>query len=275
MRSRVIRSSWLVVFGSCLLYACSSFSSATDTVDAGLDATTAGDGGETETGVGAVDAGFVARDQFERNETDGFGAADVGGRWFAGQSSLPMSVGMGRGHFAVTQSGQNGRAYLTAVMAQDVEIHVAIHFDKIFATSKTYVSVQARGTANTDRYFAGVVVRSGAGASNLSAGVGRPVGLAASAVNSMSLGGVDLSTVAVVELRAQIYGTYPTNVRMRAWPAGTPEPAGWPLIFSDATKSLQVAGAVGVELYTDPIDAGGGTYDVTLDDFEVTALTAP
>jgi hypothetical protein len=50
-------------------------------------------------------------------------------------------------------------------------------------------------------------------------------------------------------VRFQVTGTAPTTVRVKAWKAGTTEPAGWQLTATDGFAALQAPGSVGLQTY--------------------------
>ncbi|MGY1721415.1 hypothetical protein ACI8AG_20490, partial [Blastococcus sp. SYSU DS0552] len=50
----------------------------------------------------------------------------------------------------------------------------------------------------------------------------------------------------VLEVRLQVTGTSPTELALSVWAAGTAEPAGPAMTWTDDTAGLQVAGSVGL-----------------------------
>jgi hypothetical protein len=52
-----------------------------------------------------------------------------------------------------------------------------------------------------------------------------------------------------LSIRVQVFGTSPTTVRARVWPAGTTEPTTWQLSATDSTAGLQVAGSPALRSY--------------------------
>ena len=264
-----VRWAWgaavVAVFAVGAAGACSSFSAADEApADAGIDA--------AEPDGAAPDAGFYARDTFERIESNGFGTAEIGGDWDTDNSLLRTAVTAGKAQFTVNPSGQNGRAYLTDVKARDVEMHLVLRSDKLFASPRVFFAFEARGTADTDHYSAGVVMKTGARKATLSAAIGHRIGDGETNLKAVLLD-LDVSAIDALELRAQIFGTNPTNIRIRAWESGTTEPKEWQLVAADTNTVVSKPGPVGIEMFTDP-DAGppdsGPAFELTFDDFEVT-----
>ena len=67
-------------------------------------------------------------------------------------------------------------------------------------------------------------------------------------------------------LRAQVTGTNPTTIKVRAWRDGDPEPSTWQFTATNSLAALQAAGGVGLASYI-----GSGTTNVpvtvSFDDF--------
>ena len=53
----------------------------------------------------------------------------------------------------------------------------------------------------------------------------------------------------VFTARIQAFGTGPTTVRAKVWPAGAAEPSAWQLSVTDSAPALQTAGGIGLLHY--------------------------
>jgi hypothetical protein len=82
------------------------------------------------------------------------------------------------------------------------------------------------------------------------------------------------SAAGTIWLRAQVFGTNPTTIRVRAWADGSPEPTTWQYSQTNSNAAVQSAGAVGLRSYL-----SGSTSNAPLvfryDDFLVTSFTGP
>ena len=76
----------------------------------------------------------------------------------------------------------------------------------------------------------------------------------------------------MIRVRAQVSGTSPTTIRIRAWADGSPEPGTWAYTVTNSVAELQAPGGVGLRAYI-----GGTTTNapvlVTFDNFLVTSIT--
>jgi len=61
--------------------------------------------------------------------------------------------------------------------------------------------------------------------------------------------GLSFAAGNAVTVRFQVTGTAPTTVRVKAWKAGTSEPASWQLTATDSYPDLQAPGSVGLQTY--------------------------
>jgi hypothetical protein len=83
--------------------------------------------------------------------------------------------------------------------------------------------------------------------------------------------GLTLTGGETVEVRFQMQGTSPTQLRAKVWLAGQSEPSTWQLTGSDSTAALQGAGGVGFVTYL----SGSSTnapHTLSFDNLRVTNL---
>jgi hypothetical protein len=80
-----------------------------------------------------------------------------------------------------------------------------------------------------------------------------------------------VNQLSAVWFRAQVTGSSPTTIRVKAWQAGTSEPAGWQFITTNSNAACQSAGAVGLRVYVNST-ASNGPIDWRFDDYKVIGL---
>ena len=143
--------------------------------------------------------------------------------------------------------GSGRGAFLAGVSALDVEIAFSVASDKASSAGGQYVYGVVRRVTARDEYRAKVRFTSDGGvyvnASRLLAGV------EAALSPDVRVPGLARSPGTVVRIRAQAVGTNPTSIRVRAWTAGTSEPAAWHYTATDASAALQAPGSVGLRAY--------------------------
>ena len=186
-----------------------------------------------------------AVDDFERTQTAGWGAAQVGGAWTHFGSAANYAVADGAGAMTMTGPGANVKAQLRDVSAADVELTGLLALDEIADGSGTFVSLTGRTDGFSSEYRAKVWVKS-TGAVQL-----QLVALQSGETTLAAANIADLSVEAGEQLavRLQVTGSAPTTLRGKVWKAGTAEPTDWRLTATDSTPELQDAGGVGYALY--------------------------
>ena len=159
--------------------------------------------------------------------------------------------------------------YLTNVSAQDVDVRFKVATNTLATSDNINVGFDVRRVSGFTSYRGQVRF----------VPTSNQVWLQADTViNDVATGlGVNTrahsATVAVgqfVWVRAQITGTNPTTISMKAWTDGTAEPAGWDYTTTDSTPVLQAPGAVGLLGWL----AGNwnqGPITVSFDDLNVTS----
>ena len=182
-------------------------------------------------------AGVLARDDFARTVSGGWGAADVGGAWsvLAGAAGS-FSVAGGTGSVASPGGFAQQVIHLASTSARDVDVKAAITF----------------GATPTSGIFGYYVLRRQAGGSYLRIGAhplnGRLYLRIQTEAGTTVFADVDTGVsfaAGSYHLRAQVQGANPTTVRARLWKTGTSEPAVWQL-EKTTTLGPQTAGSVGL-----------------------------
>jgi len=189
-------------------------------------------------------ASLAATDTFTRVVASGWGTADTGGAWTADASPASFSVGGSSGRLVLAAGGQN-RAIFLAPTAVDWDVTTDVSLDKapVGGGSAWIYHEVRRSSSNTNAYrlqarFAG----NGSTfltASRLVNGTETQIGGAVAVPSVNFLSGFTL--------RAQVTGTNPTTLRIKAW-VGT-EPDTWQYTGTDSLGP-QVAGRGGLRAYT-------------------------
>jgi hypothetical protein len=90
----------------------------------------------------------------------------------------------------------------------------------------------------------------------------------------VTLAGLVLAHGEAFRMRAQVVGSIPTVLRMRAWRVDSPEPESWPVQANDTFARVKGPGSPGVRAYV-----GSSVTEipmtVTVDDWSVAVLDAP
>ena len=148
------------------------------------------------------------------------------------------------------------------------------------------VATSALGVAG-DQFVYGLLRTAGAGAAEYRVKLRLPPDGSVHVQVSTTIAGVErplLSPVVIaglrhqpgefIRVRAQVYGTSPTRIRMRAWAHGAAEPSGWQLTVTNSAPELQAPGGVGLRAY---MSSGAAVAPVafSFDDFSVTSITSP
>jgi PKD repeat protein len=214
----------------------------------------------------------IANDAFSRIETDRWGQADGGGFWALSGTPSDFDVAGGEGTIRASAAGQTRIASLLSVSARDVDIFARLRTDKPAVGGAQNAWILARQTAVGTEYR--IRVRLGTdGSVNLTAL--RAVSNAETPLaTELRVPGLSHVAGGYINLRAEVAGTAPTSLRVKAWTAGDAEPADWSYVASDGSGLLDLPGAVGIRTW---IQSSATNAPVTFgfDDVTVTAVDAP
>lgn len=197
------------------------------------------DGSPGQTDPPAADV-VLAADTFARTGASGWGAADTGGAWIDdGEGALSVEPGSG---MAVAEPGDRGSVGLPSVTALDIDLAVSVALGQLPEDGNAIAYVLLRTQNGAAYRYAIQFEEDGtilAGIESMRNGVARelddrvvvrPAGQAAATLN----------------VRATATGSDPTTIRLRAWPAGQPEPQAWNASVVDWSGALQGDGAIGL-----------------------------
>jgi Beta-galactosidase len=140
----------------------------------------------------------------------------------------------------VQRAGTSGRiAYATAI-GRDVDVAVGVTADRLPVHGNLVVDVSARdGTTGELRtsYFGRLTVTP-TGAIRLEAH--KRIGDATPRIGaSAAVRGVTFAPGTAYRVRLLVAGSNPTTIELKAWPAWSPEPAGWQVSVEDGDPALQ------------------------------------
>ena len=186
----------------------------------------------------------IAADQFGRVVSNGWGSADVGGAWTTSGTASQYAVSGAKGTQRMAAPGAGPAAYLGAVTAVDASMSVDIAWDKAPTGNGVYASLDAR-RIGTSEYRA----RVRAMPTSTSLTLFRLVNGVETSLGVTTIPGLTYNVGDVIRLRFEVVGTSPTSLSAKAWKVGQPEPAGWQVVASDSTATLQATGGVGLVSY--------------------------
>jgi hypothetical protein len=191
-------------------------------------------GGSTTPGIS--DQPYAA-DYFDRSRRDGWGAAEVGGRWTVRGSSSDYLVRGGSGIMKVppaeSRSAFLNKSRETADLSATVEIN---------KPGSTVLMLGRKVKADDYR----TVIKLTGGRNLLVSLASRQAGDTVPLSNTIRLMG-SYEAGNEIKIRMQVFGVNPTVIRAKVWRAAEPEPASWSVTAQDGFDRLQRSGVVGVE----------------------------
>ncbi|KRC52152.1 hypothetical protein ASE16_03645 [Leifsonia sp. Root227] len=182
----------------------------------------------------------VARDAFERSVATGWGSAEVGGTWAGAGDASAYAVGSGTGQM-VDPAGVTKTETLNAVSSNRTD--TAVTFTTDVASSGGGIFVSAIGRQVGSIGYEGRAWISGSGAVQVQLLQG------GNTLQAVPVSGLTYTAGQQLTLRVQVFGTSPTTVRAKLWPAIQAEPAAWQASVTDTTATLQATGSVGLRTY--------------------------
>ena len=210
-----------------------------------------------------------ASDDFGRTVDNGWGGATVGGGWTLAGTAADFHVTGTAGTMALPASRAYRAAFLNTISVTDVDLTFRVATSKTAAGGPQYIYSAVRRVSAGNFYRVTMRIEPNGkvfvGAStvidNTETGIGSEVRVA------QMIHGAD----AFIRLRAQLSGTSPTSIRVRAWADGATEPSSWQYTATNSTASLQVAGEVGLESYLSRPTTNAPVI-VTFDDYLATGV---
>jgi PKD repeat protein len=188
----------------------------------------------------------LAADQFDRTVSSGWGSADTGGAYTIQGTAANYTVGAREGNIVVPSAGITRSAILGGVSARDIDVIFQVKTDKAAAGGAYFVYAVARRNGNNEyrprltlNANGTVSVHAGVVINNSESSIGSPVTVA----------GLSHTAGGFIYLRAEVTGTSPTTIRVKAWSNHQYEPDDWHYTGTNSASELQTAGAVGLRTY--------------------------
>jgi hypothetical protein len=209
-----------------------------------------------------------ASDSFNRTVTDSWGSAGTGGAYTLLSTAADYDVAGGVGTISVAASG-NRSAVLTGAAARDVDLSFRVASNKPTAGAAQFVYGVARRVSSTSEYRIRLRMPPNGNALIQATSV---VGNAETALGTeVRVPGADHTAGAFIRVRAEVTGSNPTTINIRAWADGTAEPSGWQYSVTDSAAALQVSGGVGVRAYLSSATSNGPVL-FSFDDLQAASL---
>jgi hypothetical protein len=195
---------------------------------------------------GGTPGTVLVQDFYGRTTTGTWTHADIGGPYTLGGTSSSFNVNNGSGAITVPSAGQQRSALLNNVNAQNIDIKFKVNVNKIAQGGNYYVYGVARHSGNNE-YRPRLIFKPG-GAIQVHSTIlvnGSEVSLG----TPVTVGNLTQCSCQWIWFHAQIQGTSPTTIRVKAWKDGTSEPSNWQFTATDGHSVCQTAGSVGLRVY--------------------------
>ena len=186
---------------------------------------------------------LLVTDSFDRANASDWGRTDNGERWMYPTSRSGIGIVAGRGVMALSGRGATRQSTINTTV-RDVTMQFDFSVDKTTGGSGVKVMAVLRKSA-VGSYRARVRIgREGRVWLSLTKtrGSGRPSMLGSSHL----IKGWRYRAGQQIRVRAQAIKQDPTQLRLKAWPAGSSEPAGWQLVRNDVANDVGGLGRVGL-----------------------------
>jgi hypothetical protein len=212
-----------------------------------------------------------ADDAFNRTATNSWSSAGTGGAYTLLSTAADYDVAGNVGTILLA-AGANRSAVLLGASALDVELSFRFATDRLAVGGNQFVYGVARRVSTSSEYRikvrlpvnGQVLVQASSVTANAETALGAEV----------LVPGLSHTAGGFIRVRAQVSGTNPTTLRIRAWADGTVEPTTWQYSVTNSTAGLQAPGPVGVRAYMSSAITNGPAL-FTFDDFRATNLVAP
>ncbi|WP_349721294.1 PKD domain-containing protein [Microbacterium sp. KR10-403] len=212
--------------------------------------------------VAIADKAFAVRDDFDRTVTSGWGTATVGGDW---SSANGLSVADGVGKISLG-SGKTISTSLSTVSVQDVDATAQVSFAAVPDAGSLHFNLDVHKSGDNEYRLKARVTSTG----TVAVSVAKVVSNTETLLSTANISKFTLTAGGTLDLHlvtSTAGGS--TTLKANVWPSGTDEPSGWLVSATDATTTLQSAGAVGVLTYLSS-SASNGPIVISLDNLAVT-----
>ncbi len=208
-----------------------------------------------------------ATDTFTRSVSSGWGTADSGGAWTGTNTNFATNGTVGTQKVTAINGGNN--AYLPAPGVTDVDVTTRVAASAVASGTGHWATISVRKVSANFEYRVRVRMSS--------SGIALAALKLAGSSSSTLLGAEVSSGLAYTpgqfyRVRAEAFGANPTTIRARVWLDGTPEPASWLIVRTDATAGIQAAGQQGLGSFD---AASSAPVTFTYDDLVIAPVNAP
>ena len=179
-----------------------------------------------------------AADYFDRSRKDGWGTAEIGGRWTVRGSSSDYLVRGGSGIMKVPPA-ESRSAFLKKTSRETADLSATVEINK---PGSTVLMLGRKVKADDYR----TVIKLTGGRNILVSLASTQAGDTVPLSNTVRLMG-SYRAGNEIKIRMQVFGVNPTVIRAKVWRAAEPEPASWSVTAQDGFDRLQRSGVVGVE----------------------------
>ncbi len=188
----------------------------------------------------------IASDEFQRTLSGSWGTADNGGTYTLQGNASNYAVDGSAGTITVAKGGVTRSAVLDSTSASDLDITFKVALDKVATGGNDFVYAVSRRIGNSE-YRPRIVFNSNG---TITVNATRVINGSESSLGSAVVTGLSQAPGTYVWFRAQVTGTNPTTINVKAWADGSSEPASWMFTTTDGSAALQAPGAVGLRVYT-------------------------
>jgi hypothetical protein len=209
--------------------------------------------------------GPVAADAFGRTVNGGWGSADSGGAYALQGPAADFSVSSGSGSILSPTTNRGHGALLDGAVAADVDVVLRISSDRVASGGAYFVYAVCRRNGSSEYRPRLILNANGTvtvGASVLNNGAESAIG------TGVVVSGLAQAANSFIWLRAQVTGSGPTTIKVKAWADGQSEPAGWQYSATNQLAALQGTGSFGLRTYV----AGAVPVTLRFDDLSITDI---
>jgi hypothetical protein len=211
-------------------------------------------------------------DTFTRTVSNGWGSATpTGGAYTISGTAANFAVGAGVGTMTLPSAGVTRSALVGTTSASDVDISLRFRTDKTAAGGNQFIYAVARRNGTNEYRVKLRLASNGQVFASASMVVNNVESLIGSEV---LVPGLTHTANTLIALHAQVSGSGPTTLRVRAWAAANPEPTTWQYTSTNSNAALQGAGLFGLRAYMSS-SVTNAPVVVTFDDYRVTSLGGP
>ena len=203
----------------------------------------------------------LARDEFTRTVSSGWGTATTGGAWTVTNgpaSALQVTGTVG----VVTLAPGFTRTATLGVSSSSSDSRVEFTHASMPTGGGAYSTIVGRQVGSATYTGSAWVKSTGQVAVVLKQG--------STVLGNVVVSGLTYTAGTTLNLRMQVSGASPTTLRAKVWAAGSSEPSAWTVSATDATAALQTSGVFGLQSYVS--SSATGSMVTRFDNFVVTAV---